>query len=236
MTAYRAHLKELDRISHLAWQAAKRHAHPMIDHRHYLLVVLESYETTAAAQSLRDHGVTAEAIVRSIETRYARLKVPAGGPQQAPIVYTLTSRAEGMAAGSGAETVEPLHVLLALLWDPDFWPESEEMRQRIYSDLVERGCALPARTLPTRDERRNWGPPGIVEADYVIPVVEFLPSLLPPWATMSFQMLTDGRARVWVTEGIDPREYIPRAIDAYRRSEATRPSPERRPKSLRGDT
>ena len=159
MVTYRDHLQQLDHLHELAWREAKRLRSTVIGPEEYLLAILHpEMSRSIAAQSLRDCGITREAIAELC--RHHATNEIDGGPQLNPAGYRLVASAEGIAAGLGASQVTPEHVLLAFLWDPDrsalqlkqFGSSREQVRAR----LAERGVDLPQPELPSPDPRR-WG-------------------------------------------------------------------------------
>jgi ATP-dependent Clp protease ATP-binding subunit ClpA len=62
MGDYRVHLRELDRLAHLAWQEAKRLRSTVIGPEEFLLAILHPEAgDSVAARALHECGVTREA-------------------------------------------------------------------------------------------------------------------------------------------------------------------------------
>jgi hypothetical protein len=78
--------------------------------------------------------------------------------QPNPAAYALMGRSEGFAAAAGSTRVEPEHVLLGLLWDPQSVQTSMlrdvgTSRTEVYRTLSELGVPVPPIDLPPTDDR-----------------------------------------------------------------------------------
>jgi Clp amino terminal domain, pathogenicity island component len=219
MGDYRAHLRELDELAHLAWREAKRLRSPVIGPDTFLLALLhpEAGESRAA-QALRRCGVTREA-VEEMAGRGQRDEDVPDGPQYSPAGLNLRNMAEGLAAGLGDSEVRAEHVLLAYLWEPhnSAW-QLEHLgtsRDEVLSSLAELGVDVPRPPLPAPDPR-TYGPQVDVALDDLWILLRALWYVLPPGA--SFTWNHDGK-KGWVslTEGLDGNEYVERALERHRR-------------------
>ena len=220
MVEYRAHLRRLDRLSHLAWQEAKRLRSVSIGPEEFLLAILHlEAGDSLAAQALRDSGVDSDALTRLVEHKASEQEIE-GGPQFSPAGYMLISRAEGMAAALGASEVTPEHVLLAFLWDPDrsAGPLGQlgSSREQVRVRLADLGLDLPQVELPAPDPRR-WGAQVEVSLDELWVLIRELHYVLPTDAQFGFN---HDWKKGWIsaTEGVDLAVYIPRALERHQRT------------------
>ncbi len=216
---YRAHLRRLDLLRHLAWQEAKRLHLTAIGPDELLLGILHPEAgDSIAAVALRDSGVNARALTELVERRASKQEIE-GGPQYNPAGYMLMSLAEGMAAALGASEVAPEHLLLAFLWDPDrsAWQLEQigSSREQVRARLADLGIDLPQAELPAPDPRR-WGASVEVSLDELWILIRELHYVLPADAQFAFN---HDWKKGWVkgTEGVDLAVYIPRALARHRR-------------------
>ena len=76
------------------------------------------------------------------------------GISLSPAAYALIGRAEGLAAGLGADAVTAEHVLLALIWRPERdWPLAlaGTTREAVDERLQARGVRLPIELPPSQE-------------------------------------------------------------------------------------
>jgi hypothetical protein len=183
---------------------------------HFLLALLRPGEETVAAQALRDCGADYERLRSALVRAAAERRVePNAGVSLNPAAQELVGRAEGLAAGLGAESVTAEHVLLALVWDAQRgWPlvAAGTTREAVYVRLRAGGVRL-AVELPTS---REW-PPGPEQRVYfpeeqLRDVLTKLPALLPPDADWGWNV--DGAYRAWVrtTGEVDLRALVRQAL------------------------
>lgn len=219
MGDYRAHLRELDELAHLAWREAKRLRSTVIGPDEFLLALLHPQAgESPAAQALRACGVTREA-VEEMTGRGQRDEDVPDGPQYSPAGLNLENMAEGLAAGLGDRAVRAEHVLLAYLWEPhnSAW-QLERLgtsRDEVLGRLATLGVDVPRPPLPAPDPRK-YGPRVDVALDDLWILLRELWYVLPNGA--SFTWNHDGK-KGWVslTEGLDGKEYIERALERHRR-------------------
>jgi hypothetical protein len=225
MGDFRAHLEHLDRLANLAWQEAKRLHSTVIGPEEFVLAILHpDAADSIAAQTLRECGVTRDA-VEALTRRHRRQEEIPGGPQYNPSGMHIQYLAEGIAAGLGATEVGAEHVLLAFLWQPSYsaW-QLEKLgtsREDVFRQLTAFGVDVPWRTLPARDPR-TYGPKVEVPLDDLWILLRELMYVLPLGA--SFTWNHDWK-KGWVslTEGLDATDYIDRALERHRRR--NRPPP-----------
>lgn len=185
---------------------------------HFLLALLRPDQHTLAAAVLRGCGADYDRL-SSVLARAAAERPVEGdaGVTLNPVAHELIGRAEGLAAGLGAEEVEPEHLLLALVWAAQRdWPlaAAGTTREAVYEQLRAHGVGLAVPLPPSRPR-----PEGAEQCVY-FPQVQLrdvlagLPALLPPDADWGWNV--DGAYRAWVraTGDFDLRERVRRALEA----------------------
>jgi hypothetical protein len=219
MGEYRSHLRELDRLAHLAWQEAKRLRATVIGPEEFILAILHPEAgDSVAARVLRECGITRDAF-EGFTRRHQREEEIPGGPQFSPAGLHLQYLAEGIAAGLGDNEVGAEHVLLAYLWDPNHSAGQLEQlgtsREDVRWRLAALGVDLPQPTLPARDPRK-YGPKVDVPLDDLWILIRELWYVLPEGASFSFN---HDRKKGWIslTDGLDAQEHIGRALERHRR-------------------
>jgi hypothetical protein len=219
MGDYRLHLRELDRLVHLAWQEAKRLRSTVIGPEEFILAILHPEAgDSVAAQALRECGITRE-VVEELTRRHQRKEEIPGGPQFNPAGMQLQSMAEGIAAGLGDRGVRAEHVLLAYLWDSTYsaW-QLERLgtsREQVQQRLTAAGVHLPQTDLPAPDPRK-YGPRVDVPLEDLWILLRQLWYVLPQGA--SFAWNHDWKTGwISVTEGLDAQNFIQRALERHRR-------------------
>jgi hypothetical protein len=219
MGNHRAHLRELDRLAHLAWQEAQRLRSTVIGPEEFLLALLHPEAgDSVAAQALRECGITRNAVEELTRRQQREEEIP-GGPQYNPAGQHLTYMAEGIAAGLGESEVRAEHVLLAYLWEPEHSASELEQlgtsREDVRTRLAMLGIDLPQPGLPAPDPRK-YGPDVDVALDDLWILLRELWYVLPQGA--SFTWNHDWKKGwVSVTDGLDANEYIQRALERHRR-------------------
>ena len=218
MGDYRVHLRELDRLTGLAWQEAKRLRSTVIGPEELLLAILHpDAGESNAAMALRACGVTREA-VEALVRRHQRTEEIPGGPQYNPAGQELSSMAEGIAAGLGDSEVRAEHLLLAYLWDPDHSARELEQlgtsREDVRRQLAALDVDVPQPRLPPHDPRK-YGPDVDVTLDELWILLRELSYVLPSGASFTWN---HNWKKGWVsaTEGVDTEEYIKRALERHR--------------------
>jgi hypothetical protein len=138
-----------------------------------------------------------------------------------PATYALMGRADGLAAGLGAEQASPEHVLLSIIWDPRTTTTSVldrlgTKREDIVDRLTDLGAPLPPIGPPPLDETR-WGEPVVIPIEQLQALTAELPGLLPPGTPFGFNH--DEKEHAWLNAGeaIDLPKYIALALDAWDR-------------------
>lgn len=215
MGGYRSHLGEFDRLVWLAVQEARRLQRPFVVDVEFLLAILHPKAgDSLAATALRDCGLSAEVLERSMGERPGDEMPSPEFLYFSPAALRLMSLAEGIAAGHGDREVGANHLLLAYLWKP----EVSELRLRalglsreeVYARLSALGVRLPQEGLPEPDPR-EYGELVEVSLDDLPVVRRHLGEVLPPDASFSWNC---DREKGWVrlTKGLDADEYVRRAL------------------------
>ena len=204
-----------------AWSAAREEAARLgssyVGPEHFLLALLRHDQETVAAHALRDSGADYEALSTALlralsEQRNEREQ---HGPTTNPVAHELVGRAEGIAAGVGADAVTAEHVLLGLLWSDREWSLTlaGTTREAVYERLRASGVSLPGKLPPSRT--RPSGPEQLVyfPQEQLRDVLARLPKLLPADAEWGWNL--DGAYRAWVraTGDFDLRERVSQALD-----------------------
>jgi hypothetical protein len=205
----------LHRLLVRASREAEALGHERIGLDHFVLALLLPADVSAAAQALRDCGLTHEAYAEQVGRGSAR----GGGREPTAAAYQMMGRAEGLAAGLGAAQPAPEHVLLAILWDTGTEFHLGRLgvtRQDVVRRLRETAVALPTVALPVPEERR-WGERVTVPIGQLRALRAELPDLLPPGATFGFNH--DGAETGWLiaTEDVDLPAYIAAGLAAWER-------------------
>ena len=151
------HLRELDRLTDLAFDEAIRLEHSFVGDEHVLLALLHPSQDTAAARALRSCGVSYDVV----SDEFARMVRESDPPPdefdpEAGIFLSLAggklvARAEGIAVGLGDPLPREEHLLLAYLWDSwEEWPLNHcgTTRAAVFERLREEGVAMPSVPLP----------------------------------------------------------------------------------------
>jgi hypothetical protein len=131
----------------------------------------------------------------------------------------MLGRAEGLAAGLDATRPEADHVLLAILWDPDFATaarlrELGVARHEVLRRLREGGASLPAIEPPALRETQ-WGERVMIPIGQLPALTAELVHLLPPGTSFGFNH--DSRETGWViaSKGVDLPTYVAVALAAW---------------------
>lgn len=218
MGDYRAHLRQLDELTYLAWREARRLGSTVIGPEELVLAILHpEADDSAAAQALRACGVDRAALEALTGPQRQKDEIP-GGPQHSPASYQLTFLAEGIAAGLGDSEVRAEHVLLAYLWAPECSARDLEhlgtSREDVLAELTARGVDVPQHMLPASDPRR-YGPSVDVSLDELWILLRQLHYVLPLGADFTWNH--DGtKGWVSVTEGLDADLYVRQALERRR--------------------
>lgn len=134
---------------------------------HLVLALLGPDEKSPATRALQACSITKDSFKRAYLDLLAESPPSVDGGMDregwlSPSIslYACMGRAQGLAAGLGAASVAPEHVLLAILWDPD---QLEAMvfnrlgvsRQKILDRLVDLGVRAPSVELPAEQGPAN---------------------------------------------------------------------------------
>lgn len=188
-----------------AGDESARLKHGFVGEEHFLLALVRPGEKTVAAEVLRESGVGYEALSAAVAA-FASNDQPLdeedleSGISANPASHELMGRAEGLAAGLGANRLRAEHVLLALLWSPgsDWMFEGcGTTRQAVYERLKGKGARVPAGELPPSPDPPS-GPhqQAFFPLERLNDVLATLPSLLPADAYWAFNH--DGHSQGWI--------------------------------------
>ena len=170
-----------------------------------------------AARALRECGATHERLTDAYERLRARWekehpRAQRDWIQPNPAAYTLMGRSEGFAAAAGSIRVEPEHVLLALLWDPES-VQSSMLRDvgargaEVQHVLGRLGVDVPPVDPPSADER-PWGERVWVPTDQFGRVLSSVMARLPEGSRFGFNFTADGRAWMRADAHVDLQAIV----------------------------
>jgi hypothetical protein len=126
---------------------------------HLLLALVAPTETTLAARALRECRARYDALLEVALRDRPKRTAQRSWRTQPPVMYAIGGRADGLAAALGAKRVEPEHLLLALLREPDGYLLTLLKQVGASPDAVQRrlarlGAAVPPRRPPREDDTR----------------------------------------------------------------------------------
>jgi Clp amino terminal domain, pathogenicity island component len=195
------HLRELDRLTSLAFDEAIRLQHSFCSAEHFLLALL---------RSTRDNVRESDPPPREFDPEAGIVLNPKGGQ--------LVARAEGIAVGLGDAVPREEHVLLAYLWDSrEEWllKHCGSSRQEVFERLREQGVTARAVPLPPT----HVPPSGRNQRIYVPPerlqgVLSKLHSLLPDESEWGWNVHPEtDRAWIAATGDFDLDEIVREALN-----------------------
>ena len=185
---------------------------------HTLLGILRGDPDDVARRALEQAGIDAamvEGWVGPTETRRGKEE---SGVTPNPRWQTIYGRAEGIAAGLGAEETGSVHFLLAVLWDNRRWWLTETpgvSREAVVAALADLGARLPAAPLPELERKTNMTQ--YVEfprttADQVLKLLVESHPPRPEGPTFGFNYKDDETAWVRAEDGIDLQGIVDEAL------------------------
>jgi ClpA/ClpB-like protein len=144
---------ETPRIQRASFHEAQRLGHHWVGPEHGLLAILRGDPEDVARQVLEEAGLAAAMLERQLEgmNRGPKDGEPARGAVTNPAWHHAYGRAEGLALGLGDGVLQPVHLLLALLWDRWHWqfPEQQGVsREAVVEALRSAGMTLPSAPMP----------------------------------------------------------------------------------------
>jgi ATP-dependent Clp protease ATP-binding subunit ClpA len=175
---------------------------------HFLFSVAAGDSRAAAA--LRQCGITHERLIEGHLERRALWEEehPRTGrrPQLNPAAYRLMGRMEGFAAAAGSQTIEPEHVLLALVWDADsthgrLLRDLGTTRADVQRALGRLGIAVPPLD-PAADDDRPWGERIFVPVESLDRLIAELTRRIPKGSLFGFNYSHD-HTQAWVKAGAE---------------------------------
>lgn len=184
---------------------------------HTLLGILRGDPEDVARRALEQGGVDAAMVEGWITRMDTAKETQTSGVTPNPRWQTIYGRAEGMAAGLGAEEVGSVHFLLAVLWDRQRWWLTETpgvTREAIVAALVELGATLPPARLPELDRKLNMTQYVEFPRDATSAVLGLLTQRHPPanGPRFAFNYKDDDVAWVRAEDGIDLQGIVDEAL------------------------
>jgi hypothetical protein len=207
---------EVNRLLHAAGLEAEALADGRVGSQHFLLAILAFEGESRAATALTQLGITHDAFAAALAEADDSESSTEGSADDAWTssmtagAHELLARAEGLAAGLGAETVTGDHVLIAYVWSPWTAAYLEHFfgvtHEAIFEQLQVLGVDLPSVPFPPRS--RPSGTRVYVPFEQLMDVVHRLRDRLPPGNGPGFNH--DGKSRAWVIadRDIDLQEHV----------------------------
>jgi ATP-dependent Clp protease ATP-binding subunit ClpA len=207
-----------------AWasQQALEQGHHWFGGEHLLLAL--SREPSIARDVLGELGVTHERLLEALqaavesEDSATDEQPPHSGTLSSASFHDLSGCAVGLAAGLGAEQVQPEHALLAVAWRPDrhaaLLLQSLGVEvQRLPAALADKGIAVPTVPAPPPPLEPAWGQPVDVPIEQLEELTHRLVAeRLPPGTPFGFNH--DGKGHAWVVteQGVDLAAEVERVL------------------------
>jgi ATP-dependent Clp protease ATP-binding subunit ClpA len=195
---------------------------------HVLLALVAPDETSVAAVALRKSGADYDAM-RGAAAQQTENGVARRGPRprskgMSPSWYTLVGRVDAFAVALGANRIEPEHLLLSLLWEPNgshayLLTKVGATRRKVYRNLSKLGVATPKSPPPPEDDTR-WGAYATVRVPggQAWELASFVRKQLPEGAPFGFNFNT---THAWFHSG-DDIDLLPLVRKARRQQMAQR--------------
>lgn len=208
------------RLLRIGGDEAGRLGHGWMGPEHTLLGILRGDPDDVARRALEQAGVDA-AMVEGWITRMVTNKekdTEKSGVTPNPRWQTIHGRAEGIAAGLGAERTGTVHFLLATLWDNRRWWLTETpgvTREAIVGALTELGATLPLAPLPELERKTNMTQYVEFPRSATDQVLKLLVERHPPspaGPTFGFNYKDDETAWVHAEDGIDLQGIVDEAL------------------------
>lgn len=184
---------------------------------HTLLGILRGDQDDIARRALERAGVDAAMVEGWITRMDTGTGDERSGVSPNPRWHEIHGRAEGLAAGLGAEETATVHFLLAVLWDKRRWNLTETpgvSREAIVAALADLGTTLPQGPLPALDRKLNMTQYVEFPRSATSQVLELLTRRHPPGAgpTYGFNYKDDEIAWVRAEDGIDLQGIVDEAL------------------------
>ncbi len=140
-------------IQSASFHEAQRLGHHWVGPEHGLLAILRGDPGDVARRVLEEAGLAAAMVEDHLGAKHRGAKDGgrASGAVTNPAWHHAYGRAEGLALGLGDGVLQPVHLLLALLWDRWHWqfPEQQGVsRAAVVEALRSAGVTLPSAALP----------------------------------------------------------------------------------------
>lgn len=134
-----------------SFREAERLGHDWAGPQHGLLAVLRGDPDDVARRALEEAGIDAGAVERELDRMAAGDRAKRPGVTTNPAWHHAFGRAEGFAACLGAGRLEPVHLVLAFLWDDRLWQFAARQgvpREHVVEALRRAGVSLPPGPMP----------------------------------------------------------------------------------------
>lgn len=151
-------------IQRASLEEAQRLGHDWAGPEHGLLAILGSDPEDVARRVLEEVGMDAGMVERLLEQMARGTRQKRQGVTSNPAWHRMFGRAEGFAACLGTGELEPVHLLLALLWDERRWQFAERQgasREAVVEALGRAGVALPSAPMPELERPIELPPEGL---------------------------------------------------------------------------
>ena len=208
------------RLLKIGAEEASRLGQHWMGPEHTLLGILRGEPDDVARRALEQAGVDADMLegwITRMDTNTEE-ETEKSGVTPNPRWQTIHGRAEGIAAGLGAEKTGTVHFLLATLWDDRRWWLTETpglTREAIVAALAELGAPLPAASLPELERKLNMTQYVEFPRRATDQVLKLLVERHPPSPDgpgISFNYKDDETAWVRAEDGIDLQGAVDEAL------------------------
>jgi hypothetical protein len=154
----------LSDIERASFREAQRLGHHWAGPEHGLLAIVRGDPADVARNVLEDIGMHAGMVEGLLEQMGGGGKESKQGVTSNLAWHHVYGRAEGFAACLGTGELEPVHLLLALLWDSERWLFAQRQgvsREAVVEALRRGGMPLPSAPLPELELPLQAPPEGI---------------------------------------------------------------------------
>ena len=213
------------------FEVARRLGHHWVGPEHGVIAILHAAADDPARRALELCGFDGAAFEAHYGERIERDRAQSGdvedepGGRPNPAWYAMWGRAEGFSHALGTGTVQPVDLLLALLWDNRDWLSTRQFdvaRETVVVHLRDLGVRIPDHPMPDLD--RPFVNPQRVDfpLSAMDQVIAVLVERHPPGAELRWGINHDGKDAGWAfaEEGIDLQGIVRQVL------ESAEPSPD----------